>query len=58
MECKRYEPQASISEKFLGDFLQKVAKEKREKEKNEICESIYVVVGGAGGADGGLLHLA
>jgi hypothetical protein len=35
MECKRYEPKASISEKFLGDFLQKVAKEKGAKQKKK-----------------------
>ena len=42
---------------FWATFYKK-SQEKKEKEKNEICESIYVVVGGAGGADGGLLYLA
>ncbi|MBQ1213421.1 MAG: hypothetical protein IIX81_00135, partial [Tidjanibacter sp.] len=47
-----------VSQKSFWATFYKKSQEKRKKEKNEICESIYVVVGGAGGADGGLLHLA
>ena len=41
MECKRYEPKASISEKFLVQLFSKGAKQKEKNENNTRDNKIY-----------------